>query len=207
MRSLVGEWWITSTGRAIYADGDIGDINHSNLIAVHCMRKVLRRFKASDEVILHAAHSYLEPLIKKDGVDIIAAREEMINLGDRLQRIGHITPEQDDDFFGYLQELSGCDKELLDCVFDVDKDLRLYGVDKMRWHRVEGNNLDIWELTRKTLRTLSDGLWQAYNGRVEGQDFNIEVRSERKMAVDVPWTAIAAEDVKWIRRDAQVVCS
>lgn len=203
MTELQGEWWINEDGTAIFADGDVGDANHETVIVLHCARQVLGIFEDSEHEHLLAARQLLLPMVEADGVDIHAAREEMFQLGNSLREAGEISLEQDNDFFAYLQELSEVDGDVFDCVFDINKDTRLYGVQGLQWIRVRGNNVEMWELTRLTLKQAADGLWDAYGEQVEEAYFNFEVRKDGKFYRQVPWIAIAEESVRWVKREAK----
>jgi len=77
---------------------------------------------------------------------------------------------------------------------DQYPDARAYGVQHLNWIRTRGNNVQMKNLTRQTLRSLGNGLWDAGDASVETEEFFLEVMEPPAAYHDVPYTAIATED-------------
>lgn len=72
-------------------------------------------------------------------------------------------------------------------------DAREYGIKKLGWKRVAGNNVETQNLTSKDISDLRSGLGEILEQEAEDEEdveFNIEVRSTNTLFSDVPYSVI-----------------
>lgn len=83
-------------------------------------------------------------------------------------------------------------------------DIREYGMRRLGWVRVQGDNVQTWDLDKAKLNEIANGLWDAYaeedEANMEGETFNIEVMSTGKYYTDVPWDVIAEQKMGELRQ-------
>ena len=179
---LRGEWWIDADGNAVFADGDIGDMNHEMLVIDHLTRELLEYFNVEpDEEYAGTLDNYEDAIAKEmewDGEDT----KEMI--------ISYLEKNARKDF----------DPKQLDEAIDIaygQGDARDYALEWWDWIRVAGNNIQTHRITSETFKRMSDGIMDA-NGNEEmepGELFNIEVEKTGAFYRDVPWEVIDAGDL------------
>lgn len=69
-------------------------------------------------------------------------------------------------------------------------DAREYAMKHLGWKRMAGNSVETWTLTSNDLRSIADGIWDAYGEQAEGEEFTIYVYSNQKTYWDVPLEVI-----------------
>lgn len=173
-----GEWWIDDSGTALYADGDLGDMGHEAFIVDALCRRIL------------------------EAMDIDA--DECGSLENWDKKIKHKMEEDefDGDMEEYIEKISksvwkdpGQRKEAIAIAWGQG-DARKYGMEYDGWKRVQGNNIETWELTKDDLKNIGDGIYDASGGEDIGEDetFNIYVFSTKTWYQDVPWSVISEDD-------------
>lgn len=185
-----GEWWIDDSGTAVFADGDVGDINHAGY------------------VIQQLAMSYAGDL----GLDI--GDHDAITLDnyeDRIKRSICDTDNEREDFdidparyaLGWLKENDGAykstDREKYETGFFIawgshtQEDPRDYALKYWGWKRMKGDWVESQFLTSKDLKLISQGIHDAYGHDMEEDVdplFHIEIRSNRTYYQEVPLSVI-----------------
>ena len=66
-------------------------------------------------------------------------------------------------------------------------DPRDYAMRNWGWIRVQGNNVQVWNLSSNTISTIANGLFEIYDESVKNETFNLELLSTKKLFNNVPW--------------------
>jgi len=198
--SIQGEWWFQD-GQAVFADGDVGDINHEGMVLDSLRRQIL------DDLGVDTGKYDFSPEISDLKDDIFQ------NIGDDL------TPEelalwQEDEIneviISYLTRQGN--KNIRDIIYYIrghdangkTLDIRNYALVHWGWQRVKRNVIQTQTLSSKDLSNIVSGLNDAYNDELEETDptnitdenplgertFNIEVMSTRSWYQDIPWSVL-----------------
>ena len=183
-----GEWWIHSCGTAIFADGDIGDINHEAYVIDLVVREVL---------------SHLDIDIDNKGYDIIGTLEgDLVSIiidGGLLPDGLRYDPDLDEifdeeegeslgDFYDWVKremQYMSYSQEQIDSIYDLvtgHSDARVYGTQYMGMYRVHGNHIQTWTLTRDDLKKIHNGLYDICQEDLDSLDcvWHIEVCSSKR---------------------------
>jgi len=176
---LNGEWWIIN-GSALYADGNVGMMNHEAYVIDHIKRKYAYdefdkgEYIDWDKFKLELAR---EKLAEEYGSDLA---ENLIEKKDPMIK---------DIYLKKLKEMGMTDEEY--ALAEGIGDAREYGMKELGWKRVKSNNIQTETLTHQDLKEIADGLWNAYDEQCENQKFNIEVNANSEIYSDVPYVLIA----------------
>jgi hypothetical protein len=213
---IQGEYWIDDSGNAIFADGDVGDMNHEMVVADGLVRQFL------DVMDIGAYEEHVGGL--QDHEDEI--RAWCLEEGGVEEDPEGYDPEDPDDA-KWLAENAEALELINDDPIEFARDLvrgrigkhfpakdqfddawaiacgsgvhdaREYAMKYNGWKRVARHNVETWTLTANDLKVIADGLSDAAGGDEIDPDetFNIEVRSTRKYYTDVPWSDIDSGDV------------
>ncbi len=184
----VGEWWIID-GEAHYADSTIGDMGHEayvlsyvrNIICETMNFGVYEKYMDWDET-------------KKDIVRNLINRRDIESIEeDKIEEIHDDHELFDKIALGY--EISPKDIDIADNSGDV----RVYAMENLGWKRVEGKFVQTQTLTRKDLKDIVDGLYDAYEIEDDSKMlFSIEVMANKKMYWDIPYYILSLEEPKEI---------
>lgn len=188
LSSSIGEWWL-SDGNAMYADGDIGDMNHEMYVIDYIQSKYGKEENQSwDEYIQELAHN--------------GFNEQLQLRPDEREQITEEFQYDPDQFaWPVLQSMGMTDEEL--SIAGGFGDARLFGLKQLGWKRVAGNNVQTWALTANDLDEITSGLYDAVQDQVDEMEFNIEVCSNNSMFWNVPYAFIADRNPMKLREFAQ----
>jgi hypothetical protein len=195
--TLQGEWWLQD-GTAVFADSDVGDINHEHLVIQHCVEHVLDCFEASGNEVLRALISGIRYFIEADGVDVVAIRTYINDESDSMQKNGDISMTVADDIYDYMLKESKADEQQFKIAMDEGyPDSRLYGVQHLGWIRVQQSNVEVWEINKTTLIQAANGLYDAYGEDAELATYQVNDRKEDRLYSDVPYVVLANANMGW----------
>jgi hypothetical protein len=154
-----GEYWFDESGYAIYADGDVGDMNHEAHVIQRCAGEVASMFNCelSDMDTYIETDSGIEQCIIETIIDELdEASEEMID---------NIKNDPADAIGEYIKNkfnMSESDAySLVMTAYGAVTDAREYAIEKWNWSRVHGSSIEVKMLTRKQLKLVADGIWNA----------------------------------------------
>jgi hypothetical protein len=161
---LHGEFWIIDS-QAVFADGDIDDMNHETVVLDHVRRQYADpRFDYGDWVDWEGFECSLGTPKPHGG--------------------GHNTQE--------LRALGMSLDEILIARGDIKGDPREWAVRHLGWKRVRHTSIDTWALLFADMDDISRGLDDAYAELVtEETGFNLNVISVRAIYEDVPYAMIS----------------
>lgn len=198
---LRGEWWFRD-GRADFADQDIGDDGHASMaidsarheIADYYYGLLKEHSKELSQIGLdETGSSPSSSRYRGDDADHI--RESYKNLIDHASEHGS---DVDDRILNELVAKYG--SECIDAALREDANAaRMWGL-KQGWIRVQGNNLEIWQLNNRALSNIVHGLWEAYGEQLSNETkFNIEIVPSRQTYFGIPLEVLESQDVGAIR--------
>lgn len=194
-QNISGEWWIID-GEAIYADGDIGDMNHETYAIEQARRLLLDSYSdfiddeefeswktekaiaiwnslnEEDREKLYKEYNYLKKSIEED------PEEFLLNFGLRYDNI---------------------DEDLYLVANGNHHDIRLYAMKQWGWIAVRGNYVNTWQLTSQQLKKMVDGLYEILEqsmGEVnEETEFIIEIYSSKKTYWNIPFSTLDSNNI------------
>ena len=188
-----GEFWITDDGIAIDAS-DIGDYNHE-AYAIETAQYEL----AEDE-------DYEGWKLAKVAEILEIQKQELESKKIELEEAGKDTSKIDDELYSIWEKSRNPDYHAYELItdhaeslginlatFDVAEghgDARQYAIKVWGWKRLEGSNVETWNLTESDLRSIANGLYDAYNDDVLTETFDIYTLSNQGWYQNVPWEAI-----------------
>ena len=170
-----GEWWIDDSGFAMFADGDIGGMNHEGYVIDRVNRQILYHL----------------------GIDADDSGEGVEGVFEHEEELDEILGETEN----YEELYKALDAQLVTLWPDAQQrkdalsvvrgglDARVYGLKWDGWKRVKGTEIETWTLTPDDLSAIARGLGDT-GDEIENCKFNIEVRSTGKYYVDVPLDVI-----------------
>lgn len=152
--TLHGEYWFDEHGDIMYADGDIGDMNHESYVIERCTREVHEFFSSMDDNDERVGDlsNYDEYL-----VDILI---EDLQISDALT-IEKIKNDPAQAIIHYLVSRQGMtDMEASDLVLTAygNGDPRKYAVEKWNWKRVHRDAIESKKLTSDDLKIIARGI-------------------------------------------------
>lgn len=193
-----GEWWVID-GQAMYADGDIGDMNHEMYVIDYVRRQYAE--PAYDHGEFVDWDGFKGELARRNYERRMAAAEsdELRNeLRDKWQGYN---PEENEFFYEpELDKLGMTREERLIADGKVGQvDARGYGMRHLGWKRIAGDRIETNTLTNNDLQQIADGLYEAYGADYEddfdNKTFTIEVSSAGNIFQNVPYHVIATNSV------------
>lgn len=183
-----GKYWIDEYGDLMYADGDIGNMNHEAYVIQRAQGMI-----APDDF---TGGEYVEwdEFLNSVGTTILETAKSNARYGKLIQRqtgepLATLTP-QDMISYGFvdteLTSVQGVNPELLE-IAKGHGDARLFGMKTWGWKRVMNNNVETYTLTDKDLAVIAKGLGEIAQEDDEGEStWNIESVNPRKFHQGIP---------------------
>lgn len=190
-----GEWWIDDSGNAMFADGDIGDMNHEAYIIDLVSRELLDMM----EIYVYDEYTSLED----NRENIYAVLTEESDWSEEDEKAWHEGHEYSlmEQFlvnkYGKIYNDIPI-KDMFRCVLK-QIDPRNYAMEYLGWIRVVNDNAQAWMLDRVTLKNLAEGLYDAYSEDLIGFEllpddeqptFTIEALNTGTLYENVPFGII-----------------
>lgn len=156
---LQGEYWIDGSGGVIYADGDIGDLNHEAIVIQYLQSEIVDHFDYK-----YNRGDFVDwEKFKKDFAQHIY-QQELTKITSPAQK-QHLEEEYEGDpdqfFYKGIDEL-GYDKESI-AIAEGKGDARAYAIKRWNWKRVQNTNVETWKLEPKDLKIIAKGLSSAFD--------------------------------------------
>lgn len=195
-----GEYWITDSGTVIYADGDIGDMNHEAIIIDELTRIFLNIFDIDDGEP-NPVRFYYEQIGQYLAEEDPEFNEE-VYLNDEEEYILNYIKKHHLDMF------NNSEKQLQDAWRTAygNTDARVYGLKYLHWKRLLNNNIQTQTLSQNDLEAILRGLGEAYPDIDEENPeevlFNVEVMATGEYYTDVPLSVLDEKDLLAIHRYA-----
>lgn len=177
---LRGEWWIDEDGQVLFADGDVGGMNHEMYVIDGLTRAILDAVGG-----IPYNEEYAGPMLLHDkavrqalGVSPDAPDEAL-----RIALDKAVEPVWPDE----TQRAAA-----LDAAFAIT-DAREYAIRYDGWKRLKGTNVETWTLTKDDLDAIVTGIDEAAgdsDALPSTTAFFIEVRASGKCFSGVPWDVL-----------------
>lgn len=184
-----GEWWIQDDGSAIYADGDIGDMNHEGYVINMICSDILNKLNINTDEDSPRLEDYENEIAESLSIskDQVQSRSELKKF---LKEF--ILESFSKEFINDKQL-----EEYLEIALGSHRlDAREYALRYWRWKRMKGNEIETQNMSNEDLIIISRGIANAYGDEIDSDDepFNIDVRSTRVYYRDVPLSVIEERD-------------
>ena len=185
MQRTANEWWLKD-GEAVYADGDVGDINHEMLAEEEMLNRLGFDIENHSEWPITREHAY--DIFRNNIRDLDDYNQHLTSIhngnGDAIENA-----HEDADLYEYLlwKKLKQNPKldpkearEQMDKDWDGFRDPRTYALKNFGWHRVQGKHVETYNLNKASLQEIARGLYDAYGDDAERMQFYIESHNPRK---------------------------
>ena len=199
------DFWLID-GVPVVADMNGQNSCHVQVVLAYALRKAfaavreLTRKDARWRGCLLILESWVERV--DDEIDITELREQVLNWSDSEHRRGSFSNAEVDDIVETLARYSGLDEGLARMAlgsYGEAEEVRAFGREELGWIRVTYDQVECWQLTRKVLQEMADGLEQIHRESVLKQTFCVEERQLFRYFRNVPWSIIAAADPAELR--------
>lgn len=203
---LSGEWWIQD-GSAMFADGDIGSYTHEAYVIETVQGEIMEEDPTTMSWEEWKSDKALEIILEQE--EILKQQKNMVSDSSRKskeidQKIYNIFEKKRDiDYYAdeilleNIQNLNFTEDDFN--IANGHGDARQYGIQKLNWKRVLGNNIETWTFTTIDLNSIAEGLWEAYQERAKKAKFNIHVWASNTWYYSVPYKIIDQGDPMLLR--------
>ena len=184
-----GEHWIDESGNLMYADGDIGDMNHEAHVIQSCQAQI------ADESYNQREFVDWDGFLESIGQELLNTAKNGNGRYRKLlerktgQPLEILKPA---DMVGYgfveneLVNVRGVDKDMMDTAMGRG-DARIYGMKVWGWKRVMNNHIQSWSLTDKDVQIIARGIGELAPEDENGDTtWNIECINPRRYYTDIP---------------------
>jgi hypothetical protein len=155
---ISGEYWFDDSGHSMYADGDIGDMNHEAYVIQACISELAGNFN------VYADEPYLESdsPIENEILEVIIDELDIEDEEEKEQRIEQIKNDPASAMIDYLVHNSSMEEQaasdLVLTAYGSHKDAREYAIKNWNWSRVQGDSIETLKLTKDALQTIARGI-------------------------------------------------
>ena len=190
MSNILGEWWLTDSGSAIYADDNTCDINHMLAAQDHLSRLIL----GYADVDL-GYDDYIGEL--QDYMEQIAVQ------------VGAKDGEEVQDYLlkAMLKNKVESAEEMLKAAW-TGYCVTEYAINNLGWARLCGNLIEIASV--KYLSKMVDGLIEVVEEQLDDEDdpeFTIYIRDTNRRLHDVPLSVLERKDLQILHKYLSHTCS
>lgn len=201
----MSEYWITRDD-TIYCDGDasVDTPNHEAVVRKHCFDIVHAAMQESNNAAVNRVASGLNCLLEDNVLDAPMLRMIINDTADELVYDKLAMEEEVDDIYSFIFKHIHLEHEwMFDAMCDRDiGDLRVYGVEKLGWHRIQGDSIQTANVSSRNLREITEGLYSVFLDGY-GQDpatMSFDIEAAGVFFTGVPFHAIAAANVTGLAR-------
>jgi hypothetical protein len=197
---MKGEFWADDSGELLFADGDIGDLNHEAIALDFLCRRI---FDALDFPFTAAQEEWCGAIEfwKKDLRDFLDCVDHHLieYIEDQILQNLNVKKSQDPEF-----DHKWLNPEILHnaihAAFNFD-DPKLYMVQHEDWIRILDNNLETWKVTEERLDVLATAIYNIEGRKPHKSDrFVIESRGENICYNDVPYSVLHRKDMQALQK-------
>jgi hypothetical protein len=194
-RLSYGEWWIDEGGDVMYADGDVGDMNHEMYVVDRLQRDFADDGFCGDEHVDwdgFKEHLYEEWLTQAAMNNSLVAPYARLSqpqsnpraLAAQIERDGGDPSVIARDL---LKKRGMNDLQISIAENDNSADPRLYGIQYFGWKRVMNDHVETWDFGDRDRQAIVRGLGEIVPDDEEGESlWTIEVKSQRTTYWQVP---------------------
>lgn len=187
-----GEYWFID-GHAEYCDSNIGEQSHESYVEQYLSDSYRLPFNpvyfSSDELIKWACENYknIINILKNNTIwDSILIKLEKSNNCSALMQYLYSDGILEENVFFDFYKVPNPIKELL----KGNGDLRLYGIKNLGWQRVQGNNVEAWQLNPLTIKSIISGFDSILDDPEEDVNINLYIYSNGYFYENIPLSAL-----------------
>ena len=150
---IKGEYWFDEDGGTMYADGDVGDMNHEMYVQDRCAGEVLGYFDIYSDDQPADLDNHIDEIIQ----NII----EKLGIADDDEKIEEIENDPYDALINYLTTqttMKGPIDEMVHLARGRGGDGREFAIKEWGWSRVHQNHIEVKELTSRQLKIVARGI-------------------------------------------------
>lgn len=181
-----GEYWYAD-GQLMFADGDIGDMNHESFAIQAATGKILDALDIEDNGDSILLSDYDSEVQEALGLDDPTGAEQNKALVSRLVESGM----KEDEAIATVDAANS------------NGDARVYGVERLGWMRVKGSDVDVASVNASTMRSAADAVESAMDEEgVESEDdpeVNLFDYKTQRYYRSVPLSVLKSGDVGAMR--------
>lgn len=155
-----GEWWIDEDGQSVYADGDIGDMNHEGLVIQRVLCSLADKMGVYDYD--DGDWDYIRDKVTKKYLEDHPELEDQEIDTDKL--------------FMMLLMINGVDTEIISLA-QGNGDARQYAAENWGWKHVNDDSVNTWTLTPDDADIILSGLWDIHGELEPDDEFEIYVHT------------------------------
>jgi hypothetical protein len=153
---IKGEYWFDESGDPMYADGDIGDMNHEAYVQDRCAGEVLGYFDIYSDMQPADLDNHIDEII-----GIIIEKLGIVNDDEKREEIEN---DPYDALINYLKTqttMNGPIDDIVHLARGRGGDGREFAIKEWGWSRVHQNNIEVKELTPAQLKIVASGINRA----------------------------------------------
>lgn len=165
---ISGEYWFDDRGDTMYADGDVGDMNHEMYVEQRVTSTILNYFDLElNEWNYFNLSDYFDE-IKTILLKKIDADDESLEKFE--EDFWHDPKQMIEDYI--VLEFNEPREKISKMLYM--RDAREYAIEEWGWSRVHGKHIEVNRLTNEQLKIVSSGIWNALDE--EGKIYEDEER-------------------------------
>ena len=147
------EYWFDEYGSTMYANGDVGDMNHETHVEQLVTGTILGYFNLEiGDFGSFDLRDYEEKILEVLLDDIDEEKQE--------EYLEEFYDDPDKFIVDYIVRTFNEPKEKIEKMLNI-RDARAYAIEEWGWSRVHGNSIEVNRLTQKQLKLVSRGIWNA----------------------------------------------
>lgn len=198
---LANEYWIDDSGSAMFADGDIGDYNHEGYVQSVLLSQYGFDWE-SDGVDIHNPDFPSEWVSNnfEEAKDYYVKQGKWTPQWQQMEDNGDIAELVKE--MGYwmanstIFELSGASPEEAE-IMTGGGDAREFAKKNWGWARVEGKNIEVYQISPGMMKTLASGYAEAFSLEPEDDmEVTIYCSIDDSWYTDVPLSVLDTGDIK-----------
>jgi hypothetical protein len=155
---ISGEYWFDENGSTMYADGDVGDMNHEAYVIQTCISQLAGEF----DIWVDAPHLESDSPLENEIVEAII---DELDIEDEEAKEAKIEDIKNDPASAMIDYLVQNTKMEMDAASDLvlnaygsKGDAREYAIKNWNWSRVQGDSIETLKLTAGALKTIARGI-------------------------------------------------
>lgn len=154
--TIRGEYWFDESGNTMYADGDVGDMNHESYVIQRCAGEVCSHFDCYMD--MEVSLEQMEESILSHIIDELDIEDE----DEKEDAIFAIKNDPAEAMIQYLAynglETKEKANDLVLIGYGSSGDAREYAIKNWNWARVHRDSIEVNKLDRETLRLVARGI-------------------------------------------------
>jgi hypothetical protein len=176
---VASEYWINEDGQEFFADGDVGDYNHEAYVTEQLVAQYALPFDPHsaqekdwvawitnnvDQVIQHSQQNHIWDQTLTQQIQQLRSQNNLQSIGRILFADGLVDDQTMYDCYNVPNDVRS--------VLNGQADGREYAIKNWNWKRVQGNNVDTWQLTPADVDIIIKGMEGIHSDVEDDEAFN-----------------------------------